>query len=242
MYFVALDGQTVVDEYLAGTNMLRIAKKYGVSRHAVWIRLRDAQIPIRTMSEQKLLDNALLDASEKQQWTMAAHDALRGSKRPIAQSVRRAATREIGYTMSHLERRANAILLDAGFAAKPEMAVGLLNVDLAFPDLFVAVEVDGSWHYTAKKKAQDARKAAYLHALGWPTLRVYFTANGHPHGFAETIAELERRSRLPPSAFDKERMLWGRFQQMISNGEYNKIATVDALVESLHGAPPSHVG
>jgi very-short-patch-repair endonuclease len=45
------------------------------------------------------------------------------------------------------------------------------KVDLAFPALKIAVEVDGDSHKTKKWKFLDKRKTAVLNALGWSVLR-----------------------------------------------------------------------
>lgn len=46
-------------------------------------------------------------------------------------------------------------------------------VDLAYPALLIAIEVDGSSHHTAKQRNRDRRKSQMLTALGWRVLRFW---------------------------------------------------------------------
>ena len=45
------------------------------------------------------------------------------------------------------------------------------KLDIAYPELMVAVEVDGHSHNTTERKAQDERKTEFLAGLGWTVLR-----------------------------------------------------------------------
>jgi hypothetical protein len=46
------------------------------------------------------------------------------------------------------------------------------KVDVGNPDLKVAIEVDGMSHSSLSRRAQDAKKDAFLRGLGWIVLRV----------------------------------------------------------------------
>jgi len=45
-------------------------------------------------------------------------------------------------------------------------------IDLARPDLKIAIEVDGPSHLSKKQQARDTRKTAILNRLGWMVVRV----------------------------------------------------------------------
>jgi len=45
------------------------------------------------------------------------------------------------------------------------------KLDLALPELKLALEADGSSHSTLKRKEQDRRKDEFLNGLGWTVLR-----------------------------------------------------------------------
>ena len=49
---------------------------------------------------------------------------------------------------------------------------GHYKLDIASPEKMVCVEVDGNSHSTSARKAQDAKKDAFLASVGWTVLRV----------------------------------------------------------------------
>lgn len=60
-----------------------------------------------------------------------------------------------------------------GLRPQPEFAVFRYNIDLAFPELMLAVEVDGgNWHQTDKHLRLQENKENYLESQGWRVLRV----------------------------------------------------------------------
>lgn len=60
-----------------------------------------------------------------------------------------------------------------GLDPQPEFALYRYNIDLAFPELALAVEVDGgNWHQSEKHLRLQAQKEKYLAEQGWQVLRV----------------------------------------------------------------------
>jgi very-short-patch-repair endonuclease len=45
------------------------------------------------------------------------------------------------------------------------------KIDLAFPDIMLAIEIDGGSHASITRKASDQRKDRFLVGLGWTVLR-----------------------------------------------------------------------
>ena len=45
------------------------------------------------------------------------------------------------------------------------------EIDISFPDVKLAVEIDGGVHNIPERKEQDARKTKFLEGLGWKVLR-----------------------------------------------------------------------
>jgi hypothetical protein len=108
---------------------------------------------------------------------------------------------------SPMETRLRLLLVDAG-VAPPEVqfevragAGGLVGrVDLAWPDLRLAVEYDGDHHRERAQFRRDVERLNALRLAGWTVLR--FTADDVLRRPAETartvvatIAQLERQSR-----------------------------------------------
>jgi len=62
------------------------------------------------------------------------------------------------------------VYIPTGFVRVPGCPPFYL-VDIAFPELRIAIEVDGSSHRALKVQERDARKEAFLRGSGWAVLR-----------------------------------------------------------------------
>lgn len=79
-------------------------------------------------------------------------------------------------------QRSKAELLIADALADIQLVhqypVGKFFIDLAVPELKIAIEVDGgNWHSEAKKKRKDEEKEFYLKANGWTVIRTEIRSN-----------------------------------------------------------------
>jgi very-short-patch-repair endonuclease/endogenous inhibitor of DNA gyrase (YacG/DUF329 family) len=73
---------------------------------------------------------------------------------------------------STLEKAAKSIFKYFGFSPISEYAVWIYNIDFAFPDIKLAVEIDGgNWHTSDKKIEIDGEKQDYLLSQGWEIKR-----------------------------------------------------------------------
>jgi very-short-patch-repair endonuclease len=76
---------------------------------------------------------------------------------------------------SPMESRVRLTLVAAGlprpvaqFEVRTPAAVFVARVDLAYPELKIAIEYDGAWHW--KQRREDDRRRDALRALGWTVL------------------------------------------------------------------------
>ncbi len=148
-------------------------------------------IPITTV-ERTLLDlaadNSVSDRALESAAAQAERDgrfrrpaqlrtAARAARRPGAPRLRR--TLRIGPRLwrSDEEAKAAAAIVEAGLP-EPVIAhvvrtdIGPLELDLAFPDHRLALEVDGAQHRLTLNAARDVERDAALARSGWRTLRV----------------------------------------------------------------------
>ena len=73
---------------------------------------------------------------------------------------------------SPMESRIRVAIEDAGLPLPVlQHRVGPYLLDLAYPDLKIAVEYDGREHLTPARARRDLRRQAYLTAAGWTVLR-----------------------------------------------------------------------
>lgn len=82
-----------------------------------------------------------------------------------------------GVPESGLEQVALDAFLDAGLAPEAQHWVEVqggtrYRIDLAFPDLMIAVEIDGSQHEERPAQLADATRDAALEAAGWTVIRI----------------------------------------------------------------------
>lgn len=64
-------------------------------------------------------------------------------------------------------------LKSKGLYPIPEYAIHRYNIDLAFPEIKLAVEVDGgNWHQSDPHLKKQSKKESYLHKKGWAIIRV----------------------------------------------------------------------
>lgn len=82
-----------------------------------------------------------------------------------------------GVAESGLEQLALDAFLDAGLAPVVQLWVTVAGdrryrLDLAFPNLGIAVEVDGSQHQERPARRADADRTAALEASGWTVIRI----------------------------------------------------------------------
>jgi len=76
-----------------------------------------------------------------------------------------------------------------------ELRLGRWSVDLAFPDVRLAVELDGTyWHSLPAMVEKDARKDAWLADAGWTVVRIPIPKDATAQGVAADIAAAVARS------------------------------------------------
>ena len=159
----------VVNDLFTNQNLSvkRIADTVGVSRPTIRRVLIEHGI---TPPSQKEASHRVY-ANGFRPNTVAAHNAVRGTKRTDEELCKRALFYQ-GFTRSKYEQLLYEALLRQDEHPVPNLAVFKYCIDLAFEKEKLAVEVDGgNWHGSAKKKRQDAEKTAFLEPLGWEIIR-----------------------------------------------------------------------
>jgi very-short-patch-repair endonuclease len=103
-----------------------------------------------------------------------AHKSRRGSQNSF-EHQKKIAEFYSGTIRSKYELIMYEALKAKGLSPFPNLAVGRYNIDIAFQDVLLAIEVDGgNWHNSPKKRELDHKKSKYLSSLGWNIIRFPF--------------------------------------------------------------------
>lgn len=145
-----------------------IGAMYGVQSSVICRWLKENGIARRSCSEAKKLDMARWSYEDRLRITAASRKLFEGKERTPEDRHKRAKGVERKAKLSKYEATLLSALHDKGLHPIPQMAVGKFNIDLAFPEQLLAIELHGGcWHNTPKKRFHDEAKRAYLEPLGW---------------------------------------------------------------------------
>jgi very-short-patch-repair endonuclease len=182
--------QLVAGEVLDG---VRLAHRMRMAFDAVVGR----PLPEATAALDALARHGLVDLGEFSAWLATCHDN-------NVCDVRRAAACCDPRAESQPESIARVVLADAGFDVVPQyrVAVGsrvVARVDLALPELKIAIEYDGRWHEEDLQRALDNDRLAALRAAGWTVIVVTAELLRDRRRLVSTVAAAvaERRALHP---------------------------------------------
>jgi len=106
---------------------------------------------------------------------------------------------------STLENRATWLLFRAGILDRHQYRVGRYRLDYAWPDLQVALEVDGPHHWQPHVATKDVARDAYLRDHGWLVFRVDDNSGNLEQQLARVCRLIHTLRDEPPS----QRVAWG---------------------------------
>jgi hypothetical protein len=213
------DQATALRMYNEGGSVKAIAKALGVQRKTITALLRKNGITPRSRSEAMFLRMAQATPEDRQRLTDAAHAAVRGRRMPEECGVRIAQGRE--RAKSHASPDALAIadgIISLGQPVTLEKAVGPYNLDIAFDELPVAVEVQGGhWHSHGRHGARIGKRREYLLSRGWNLVEIWrFGARRRREiePMAQNLITLAQSLRLDPAGRGEHRVIDGDLQPL----------------------------
>jgi very-short-patch-repair endonuclease len=104
--------------------------------------------------------------------------------------------RELRKCESPIEKRLFKAIQRLNCYVVTQYSFGRYRLDMALPNLQIAIEADGkAYHSSPKQKAHDRKRDAYLKSHGWQTLRFSGSQiNGDINGVIKRIEkEMEKR-------------------------------------------------
>lgn len=203
-----VDMAAVTELYNSGIGLGGIYKKLGSGSRPYLLKLfKEAGIPARNRSEQQFSRMANTTPEQRLQLSKAAHDAMRGTKRPFDELVKRANSRckiVSGYELQLMD-----MLTERGIVTDPQFPIGPYNCDLASGS--VAVEVfGGQWHWHGRHLAMTEKRVRYILNAGWNLLIVPVNAYRCKltPAVADYVAAYINGSNSDPSGRREYRVVW----------------------------------
>lgn len=169
----------IVTSYLAGESLKSISVRTGVPRTVLTPRLSKSGIPIRGRSEAERLKWTEIkkDPERIRQQVGPAHAAVIGVKRSEGEMVKRAiiAYRK-GLRVGRCELEIIMRLeLLYGIKGESQLPAGRYNLDIAFPESSIAVEVQSRAAFSGRNSLMPER-IEYIANLGWTILIVWISS------------------------------------------------------------------
>lgn len=189
-----LPADEIISKYASGAHERELARDYGVERAVIKHLLVKNGIQRRGCLEANRLMMSKRTPAEHLKNTQAAHMAVKG--KPQSDEFRRkvALGRErSGRLDSFGEKLIADELIKKGFEITPQKAVGRYNIDIAIPELCIAVEVfGGSWHANGSHADRFRERFNYLVDSGWVPVVVWFrkSVNNDVSGAIKYICSL----------------------------------------------------
>jgi very-short-patch-repair endonuclease len=171
-----LDDKEIMRLYIdEGKSSIAIGKKFGVPGRTIRNHLIKLGVPIRGRNKALMLRWKSMNAQERENLIQAGQVAKSKRKQhpPLSHNsyVQNAVKRQTDAQLNENEKQIMKLLNSVGLNPIPQYAFDVYNIDLAFPEQKVAVEVDSCWHNRPSKVAGDKKKESVLKAAGWIVVR-----------------------------------------------------------------------
>lgn len=180
-----------------GVQLRRVRERRPAGRVLDGVRLAHARriafdaaagrrLPQATATLDALVRHGIADVDDLRQWLEGCHDN-------HVVPLREAAAMVDARAESQPESVTRVILRKAGFDVVPQfrVVVGrelLGRVDLALPELKIAIEYDGRWHEAGSQRALDNTRIARLRAQGWIVIVVTAELLREPRALVGAVA------------------------------------------------------
>lgn len=158
-------------------NMLplsKVSEKYGIVRLTLMRWCKDYGIKTRTVSEDNARRYKTMTQEQKSAQVKAAHakvNSLMQNKEWKSNHMRNIA-RAQHFGVSKAEVLLYSMLVDYGYIGVQQYQIESRFIDIAFPEIKFAIEIDGNyWHSQEKIKKRDLEKEQILKNNGWELLR-----------------------------------------------------------------------
>jgi len=210
---IKLPTKQIINSYLNGISENALAKQYSVSRGVIRNRLEIAGINPRGRRESQLLKWKQMTQEQREYMVKAAHDATRGRDVALKERKKRALSKQENFSYSPLEQKFADLFNGFNVKFVPQYALEMYNLDFAFPQIKIAIEIDGGgWHNSIKKRKYDNGKEVLLSNKGWEFIRIKINRGKitiTTSGQSKNIINILQIICSNPTIWSKNRMISG---------------------------------
>lgn len=227
------DEDAAARRFLEGGSVKAVAQEFGIQRQTLVNMLRQRGIEPRGRRDAMLLRMAQSTPEERLRLTEAAHAAVRGRRQPEEHCIRQAQGRERTKSHASLEALAlHQVLVETGIPATLEKAFGPYNLDIAFDELPIAVEIQGgNWHSHGRHGARLPKRREYILSSGWHLVEIWTAKRLAliPHAATEKLIALSQSLSLDPSGRGEHRVIGGNGDDLPALKSYGyDVPAIDA--------------
>lgn len=160
-------------------NMLplaKIAEKYGIIRTTLMHWCKDYGIKTRTISEDNARRYTTMTKEQKLEQVRAAHAKVNFlmQNKEWKNNHMRNISKAQHFGISKAEVLIYSMLVEYGYIGVQQYQIESRFIDIAFPEIKLAIEIDGCyWHSKEKIKQRDLEKEKILKNNGWEIIRFY---------------------------------------------------------------------
>jgi very-short-patch-repair endonuclease len=210
--------------YLAGESSTDLAKVAGVHNLTIRKGFLRLGLSVRSHSDARTIEASRAGANVRAKRAVAAHDAIRGKKRPINELLQRAATRQNNPPLlSSSVKRVVNFFDSCGIAFDREVACGKYNIDFVIYGN-IAVEVfGGQWHGSGRHATRHEKRIRYILDQGFHVIIIWVnkrTQDAWIRALSDTIAEIYKL-RGDPTALRQYRVIWSDGNFCVSRNSYD---------------------
>lgn len=219
------DEAAALRAFQEGSSVKAVAERFGVQRNTITKLLHKHGITPRSRRDAMLLRMAQATPEERLRLTEAAHAARRGRSVPEQARIRIAEGRERAKAHASDDARLLAGCIEAlNIPVTLEKAVGPYNIDIAFNECPVAVEIQGgNWHAHGRHGARIAERREYILSRGWHLVEIWRLSDYRTRpmqAMAHQLITMAKGFRLDPSGRGEHRVIRGDGQPLAALKSY----------------------
>jgi len=209
---LVLPADEIIAMYKSGITKTAIAAHFNVAQSTIGKFMARIGYPTaKNRKEAALIHNSRLSQEQRQKNSKLAHDAVRGSKRTIADLESRAkGVEKMSNIVSRYEIEFAKFLNDSHYEFIPQKAIGIYNCDFTIDSIVVEI-FGGCFHAYGKHVARLYERMRYILDGGF-NIYIIWAYSGEksfsPAVFNDFIT-FNEQSRSNPSFRGQYRVVWG---------------------------------